>query len=205
MELTLNTPRTVEIYEKFFRLVDSPEYYMNPDDIYNDMNAAFFAGRGGFMEATLYGIGNLRDMTADFGIVPPPKFDEKVDGYHTLIDGSANGLVVPVTVTDTEFVSAVLEMVCYENSRLVMPAYYDKVLQGKVARDDDSIAMLEIIREAKTCDVGYMYLSSISGGGAFANIGQQLTADSSHNFSSYYAANEAAVQAIVDQINEIYK
>ncbi|MBQ2708372.1 MAG: hypothetical protein IJF67_08900 [Clostridia bacterium] len=205
LALTLNSPRTVEVYEAFFKLVDEDAYFMNPDENYTDMNNAFHAGRGAFTEATLYSASTRRDMTADFGIIPPPKFDESVDGYHTLIDGSCNGLIVPVTVSDPEFVSAVLEALCYENNRTVIPAYYDRVLQGKIARDEDSLEMLDIIRAARTCDAGYMYLASISGGGAFADIGQQLTQYPDHNFSSYYAIYEESVLEIVKQINELYQ
>ena len=86
-----------------------------------------------------------------------------------------------------------------------MPAYYNKVLQGKAARDDDSIEMLDIIRANRTCDAGYMYLASVSGGNAFSDIGQMLTAQSDHNFASHYAANESAVLKAVDELNSLYE
>ena len=83
--------------------------------------------------------------------------------------------------------------------------WWDSELQDKIARDEDSLEMLDIIRAARTCDAGYMYLASISGGGAFADIGQQLTQYPDHNFSSYYAIYEESVLEIVKEINELYQ
>lgn len=205
LAMTLNSPRTTEVFEKYFKLMETDAYYMNPNDDTTAMYDAFYAGRGAFLESTLYFADNARRMDADFGIIPSPKFDDSVDGYPSLIDGSTNGLVVPAAIKDPEFVSAVLEALCYENDRLVIPAYYNKVLQGKAVRDDDSIEMLDIIRENRTCDAGYMYLASVSGGDKFANVGQALTAQSDHNFASYYASNEASAMSALEEINSLYE
>ena len=41
--------------------------------------------------------------------------------------------------------------------QILLPAYYDKTLQGKYMRDNDSLEMLEIIFDSVIYDIGRYY------------------------------------------------
>ena len=47
-------------------------------------------------------------------------------------------------------------MAHYSSDTLV-PAYYEKLLGGKFARDDDSVEMLDIIFDSLVFDIGFCY------------------------------------------------
>lgn len=80
----------------------------------------------------------LRDMKDDFGIVPWPKYDESSDGYAANVDAGTDLFVVPITTADAERTSIILEALCAEGYRSVIPAYYEVALQKKYTRDDIS-------------------------------------------------------------------
>ena len=138
-------------------------------------------------------------MKDDFGIIPCPKYDETVEGYPSLVDAKCNLFVVPVSVSDADRVSAVLEALAYYGWKDVLPAYYDVALSVKFARDDDSVKMLDIIRDNRSFDIGY-YCGPLPM--TISSTGWNLCKTDDHNFASFYAANIDAAQAVVDQINE---
>lgn len=104
------------------------------------------------MDMTFFYISSLRNMDADFGILPYPKYDEAQKDYLARIEGiELTG--VPVTA-DTEFVSAIMEAMASESATTVVPAYYDVALKTKMTRDNDSAEMLDIIFENRVFDLG---------------------------------------------------
>ncbi|MBO5217890.1 MAG: hypothetical protein J6C52_00570 [Clostridia bacterium] len=201
VKLTVSTERTADVFEKYFKFLDEPHSFCDAtlkDEITYVTNL-FRNGHASFMPATLMDAELLRSMDQEFGILPIPKYDEKVQGYPTLVDGGASMLVVPVTVRDPEMVSAVLEALCWENYYHVIPAYYEKVLKSKAASDNESAEMIEIIRAGRVFDVGYYYT-----GGAFQYIGTYLTSSEDRSFASYYAKNESAALAKISEINILF-
>lgn len=204
LELTLNSEKTVEVFEKFFALMQNDGCYIHMNDDSTPIIDRFIDGRLMFIETTLSTFENLREMEDDFGIIPCPKFDETVDRYITGVDATCNLLVVPITASDPARTSAILEALAYEGWKNVMPTYYDVVLTSKYARDEDSVEMLDIIRESRIYDIGYFY-SPDDFPMAMSSIGWQLCKTADHSFASYYAQNEAAGKAALDKINEYYR
>ena len=112
-------------------------------------------------------------------------------------------ICVPVTNTDPERTSIILEALCAEGYREVIPAYYEVACQGKYSRDDISAAMLDIIRNDRIFDLGY-YNTSLSL--EFGSIGYHLVNYPNHDFTSYYAANETRIITNIEKIlDEIYR
>lgn len=92
-----------------------------------------------------------RAETIEFGILPVPKWDEAQENY---LNVSPNGhaLMIPITVQDTDRVGNILEALSYYSSKYysddaAMPAYFEKALTAKSARDDESAKSLEIIHD----------------------------------------------------------
>ena len=199
LQITLNSERTVNVFDHFFKVMSQDGLYIQLKDGSGPITDAFRDSKLTFAEVSIGSAETYRDMKDDFGIIPCPKYDESVEGYPSLVDAGCNLFVVPVIASDPARTSAVLEAMAYYGWKDVLPAYYDVALSVKFARDDDSIEMLDIIRANRTYDIGY-YCGTIPM--TISSIGWQLCKTSDHNFSSYYAANIASAQAKIDEINE---
>ena len=203
--LSLNTERTVNIFEKFFALTDSDAGHIILADGQADvMVKAFSEDRVMFLDGNIKTLDRMRDMKSDFGIIPWPKFDESDEKYYTNVDAGCNLIGVPVSVSDPDRVSVILEALCAEGSKSVMPQYYEVVLQTKYSRDDESVQMLDIIRDGRVFDIGYFYSNTIIPM-AINSIGWQLTKSEGHNFSSVYAENETVALTKIAEINKAYR
>ncbi len=125
---------------------------------YNNVMLIFSEGRSLFASSSLINIMDARDMEMDFGILPYPANEEKGAGY---IYGSRTfggfPYVVPITVQDTEMVSAVMEAVACESHKTIIPVLYDKVLKGKNTRDEDSGRIMDMIRQNRITDLAETY------------------------------------------------
>ncbi len=123
-------------------------------------------------------------MEFDYGIIPYPKWDEAQPKYYTSVDGSHEGLVVLKSIQEHEFVGIISEALNAESWKRVVPAYYDISLKYKGARDEQSVAMLDLIVEGRIFDFGYVY-----GGTSPAFWIQNLLELNSKDITSYYRKN----------------
>ncbi|MCL2517183.1 MAG: hypothetical protein FWF15_01345 [Oscillospiraceae bacterium] len=113
----------------------------------------FANNQGLFGVLTLSSVQGLRGMETDFGILPFPKYDEKQEKYYSnVLDGWIN--CVPITNTDFEMTSVIMEALAVESRNLVLPAYLETALRTKYSRDDESLEMLNIIEQGRTVDFG---------------------------------------------------
>ena len=127
-----------------------------------------------------------RDVETDFGIIPYPKWNDAQTDYYTMADGSHSVLSVPINTINTEYVGIITEVLCAESWKTVIPAYYDVALKVKGARDEESIAMLDMIFAKRVFDFGYVYDNFV--GVSF--ILQRMMSENNVNFESYYKKNE---------------
>ncbi|MCI8388427.1 MAG: extracellular solute-binding protein [Clostridiales bacterium] len=164
--------------------------------------AWFASGKALFRSSVLEPIPrDLRSLDVNFGIVPFPKLDENQSQYYTLPEEYSIMLSIPITA-DAEFAGLILESLAAESVSTVSLAFYDVCLNGKVVRDEESKAMLDIIFKNKIFDIGY-----------FANIGNfrtmlaNLEKAGSTNVASSYASSlstaEAALKKITDNFDSI--
>ena len=117
----------------------------------------FVEGRGLFFVSTLEEASLMREMDADFGILPYPKWDESQQAYYTTSRDGRSMFAIPIDVPDAAFAGLITEALCVEGSRTVIPVFCDKVLKGKNARDEESGRMLDIIRAGFTLDFAAEY------------------------------------------------
>ncbi|MCL2815434.1 MAG: hypothetical protein FWD23_12610 [Oscillospiraceae bacterium] len=126
---------------------------------------------------------NLRDMEADFAVLPLPKYDENQDKYGS-VTASWWGTytVIPITCTDTGRTANILDAMGYYAQKYVMPAYYDRTVTNKLLRDDDSAEMMDIIMKNRVFDLAELYnwgningiLAGISNSGKSDTVVSQL-------------------------------
>ena len=150
-----------------------------------------------FCEAPLqWGVLNFRDMHDDFSVLPYPKLDEAQSKYY------ANGctyfpisVAVPITTPRVEDVGAVMEAMCYYSYQNVMPEVRGTVLSAKIARDEGTVRMFDLIYENIVIDVNCIY--------NFGNTMQLLrayAAGDTDNFASTYAAAKPLAETQLSEL-----
>ncbi len=125
---------------------------------YNSVMLMFSDGKSLFASTSLINIMDMRAMLDDFGILSYPKSEETFPGdiYGSRTFGGFP-YVVPVTVSDTNMVSAIMEVLACESHNIVIPVLYDKVLKVKNTRDKESEKMLDMIRLKRITDLAEVY------------------------------------------------
>ncbi|MCQ2431157.1 MAG: extracellular solute-binding protein [Clostridia bacterium] len=197
--LSFFNARTVEVFDRYFNLADSENVYVDIGDTSycQDLNTIFQEGRALFFDMNMHDVVEMRSMDADFGIIPWPKYDEAAE-YCTNVDAGTNMCAVPITARDPERTSIILESLCAIGYDKVIPAYYEIALQSKASRDNESAAMLDIIKSARVFDLGY-YNSDSSG--ELANLFAKLAeSKKTRDISSWYAKREKTAQKALDKI-----
>ena len=149
----------------------------------------------------LYYAPEMRLMDQDFGIVPYPKYDEVQSEYHIpMITVALTYVSVPITNSDMENTGIFMEHYAYLGRRDIMPALYDKLLLGKVSRDNESSDMLDIIFNNRVFDTGMIF--------DFAGLRTNLRVmynKLKEDFASSFAANEKKVQDNINKLVEQFR
>ncbi|MBQ8577097.1 MAG: hypothetical protein IJ449_03895 [Clostridia bacterium] len=142
----------------------------------------------------------LRDFTTDYGIIPYPKWDEAQEGYYTMVDGGHEGMAIPVSVSDVDFVGTIVEALNAESYKRTVPVFYDIVLKTKGSRDEESVAMLDMIFAGRVFDFGYVYGEF---GAAFWV--QNLIEKKSADIASYYEKNHKSYDIRIADAIEFFE
>ena len=196
-ELTLNNAKTTKIFSEFFNLTKSEDVFMRLENERIPSSDLFRDGRAMFADKSLGDAKGLRDMSAEFGILPYPKFSEE-DNYASLIGGGSSLVVMPITVKDRNKTGKIVEALCAIGSRDVIPAFYDVSLKTKFSRDAESEQMIDIIKDSLVYDLGYI------SGGALQSTGYDLAHKSTPDFASYYASYESRALNDLDNFLATY-
>lgn len=153
-----------DMYDRIVKLLQAPEMLYTDRPQYTANRAVY--DRGAFMEdRALFFIeglcvaGNLlRSMETDYGILPLPKYDKTQESYRTYSHTTHNSTVsLPTTSADkVDMLGMILEDMAFYSMELVRPAYYENMLSAKLARDEESIEMLEIITRNVSYDLMFV-------------------------------------------------
>lgn len=140
-----------------------------------------------------------RSYDVEFGILPFPKLDEKQERYWSL---SWNGFMVVPTTADSKMSGAVCEALAVESYRYVVPAYYDIILTSKVARDDESKEMIDIIYQGACYDFALNYTNW----NPLSQVIQNVLTSKEKNYVSYVEKNkDAFMKTLQKAYDEIIK
>jgi len=170
-------------------------------NVWNDvMDASFMEGRILFTNAGMNRVSLFRSMDTDFGIIPSPKFDETQPQYlDTVSPYQATTLSVPAAAADLEQVGIITDALCAESHYTLIPAYYDVQLKTKLARDDDSGEMLDIIFSTRTFPLDLMY-----GWGDLATLFANAMKTNNTNITSAVEKNAPKVQKAMQKTIDAY-
>ncbi|MCL1859361.1 MAG: hypothetical protein FWF92_09025 [Oscillospiraceae bacterium] len=131
--------------------------YANDESTGFHYEPIFMNGRALMTIGELKAANRFRDMDATFGILPIPKFNESQTGYYSHLINQAPVLVIPVTNPRTEFTGAVLDAMAYLSNKDVTPVLFDVSVSQKQLRNEESIDMLQIIKNSGSFEIGMAY------------------------------------------------
>ena len=208
-QITMYSERAVEITERIREIQGDKNISLNADeygskyaDVWDGFQVPMFADdRALFYHAGMNRVTLLRTMETDFGIIPPPKFDEQQENYHIWVDSWCTSAVsVPIT-SDPERTGLLLEALTYESRYTLLPAYYEINLKTKFARDDESKEMIDLILDNRLYDLGTIY-----GWGSMRSLFGDLS-QGRGELVTWYDRNltriETQMQRTIDQFDDI--
>ena len=147
---------------EWFLQLDDVVKLSGTDDGWRDIaRGGFKKNKAAFMIHHMGAVDLLRDMEADFGLLPVPKlYDSQTEYANTFQYYSSHCYVVPRRNENKENKSVyILEALAYYSSEehsddeSLKYAYYDRLLRGKATRDDKSWEMLDLIFENRVYDL----------------------------------------------------
>ena len=204
-EITINTPRAIEVIQKVLDLCTDKVTMFHADTIKDSGNiwykaSEYFQENRFLMRTSVFEpiVRDLRAMPTDFGIVPYAKFDEKQENYYSNVKGDGLFIAIP-DITDTEFAGYVTEALAYESSATLMPAFYDLCLTSKILRDNESEGMLDIIFSSQVYDIGYIYNISV-----LPNILYNLISSGKNDFVSQFEKQQGAIEKALQKLIDEY-
>jgi hypothetical protein len=165
------------------------------DGDYTEMLQMFTAENGAlFMTGTLQNANQLRQAKMEFGILPFPKYDIDQETYLAHSYDGLSSFAIPACTRNPAMSAKVLDAMGAESKYSVIPAYYNVVLEGRIAQDADSKEMLGIIRKNLYFDFGFIYSNTLKSGsfaGPFAFFGDELRAGRESLSSGWASAYDA--------------
>ena len=209
--LTLSTERGIGVLQKIF------DIYHDKSSVFNAQDWESIASSSVYLEhiipmfmndqALFYftGIGNtykhLREMESALGLLPTPKYDEAQDSYYNSVSSSwATGVCVPITCADPERSAMLLESLAVDSLDTVSKAFYEVIFPSKALRDEESMAIADLIFATRRFDVGI-----INKWGSVSDMFWQISSGSSMDFVSRYAKAESQMQKAIDDTVALYR
>ena len=210
--LSVNNEHAVNTIDKIFTLTNnkSAAFYsvefegkVNYDVAYAARNT-FIDGRLLFYTGFTHELKAITqsEITASFGVLPFPKYDEKQKNYISM-PNSINGplFAVPVTVQDTDFSAFMLEALSAASKYEVMPKYYEISVQSKYTDDEDSIKVLDLIFSSIRYDLGDMY----DWNGVRTMLMYDIPPTGENSFVSRFERKEGGVLAAMEKTVEAFR
>lgn len=192
--------------DHFFTVADKIASLTATSGEFNDFNSGdihyesiFRDGRALLTIAQVKATTKFRSMDDTFGILPMPKFDEAQEDYRCMRTGTSCVVCVPVTIGDMDACGAVMDALSYYSYTDVLPAYYDVTLTQKGLRNEDSVEMMNLIRDSRVPEIGstFGWTSAIS-----SQIETQLMKGKS-DLASKIASQKSKVEAKIQETLEL--
>lgn len=150
-----------------------------------------------FLYTATHLVWQLRQMEVDFGLLPYPKYSEAEDYRSSTAGIFLSMTAIPASSGNIDLTARFLELFAYEGWRLLKPAFYENILVGKTARDEESMNTLESIYGNLTYDVG-----NILNIGSFASAIGSMSASLNTNVASFLASELPSVRNELDKLND---
>jgi len=136
-------------------------------------------------------------MEDDYAILPFPKLDDTQTEYYSHINSFFPvASCVPVTCGRMDIVGYVMEALAFLSQTTVVPEINEVVLKEKVARDEDSKLMIDLIYRNMTTDLNGIY----NFGGSNTILREYAVAYKREFLSAYEKIKEKAMSDVESMI-----
>ena len=98
-----------------------------------------------------------------------------------------------------EFVGVMLEALCAEGHREVLPVYYEQILKFKFSQDPQSYEIMDMIKAGRVYDMASYWRSPVG------MPGFSLVSYSGHNFTTWWETYRNQAQSHADQLNALFE
>ena len=157
--LSVGSERFMSAADRITEITGTDGVYQSANDWPNPFNFQYIFrdGKALTMIGELKAADSLRQIDTTFGIVPLPKYDETQSRYYSPVTMQMPVLCVPVTNQDTHGTGIILDAMAYLSYKNITPVFFDVTMSQKQLRNDESIEMLQIIKETVVYDLGTAY------------------------------------------------
>ena len=201
-QLTLDSARSFDVLDKLNSIMKNDEVLCT-DTIANIQNSSdpktafFINSQALFCAAPIqWGVLKFRDMKDDYAILPYPKFDEVQDEYYTHLTAYFPiGIGIPATCPRADKIASVMEALAYISNRDILPQINNTVLKAKIARDENSAEMLDLLYKNTIVDFDCVFNIART-----ANTLRDYAVGESEDFASSYASVKTQAET---QINDL--
>lgn len=147
----------------------------------------------------------LRDVDFDYGMLPYPKLSEELDYMSAAgtVNGNGGGVPVSAPAEKLDAVCAVMEALCAESYRTVVPAWYDTALKVKYSDGLEDAQMVDIIYEHISSSFIMMADKELGIGSIFTNAVYGSNNDGA--FVSYYESQKNVINKRLQRCIEDYQ
>ena len=202
LELTFDDDGILMWQDVVDKVMFSEHYYCYSADwsLIPDNFDVFKADKCLFSLGLVKAVNTLRNMSSDYGVLPIPKYDEDQKDYSSLVWMHHDSVLgIPTAVQQTEAVSVALEYMSYLSYYEVYGPFYDTIILGRSARDEQSKRMLEKVFETRAFDPGQYWLSdAMHGDKGFLTVCETNT----RNIASLWASLEEKTYTAIDAFNK---
>ncbi len=203
------TSATVDFFNERFSDFYDDLYNLNwkTEGVYSNANGepnfqAFLNGNVLFTSWFFTDVARVRSVEGfDVGLLPYPKWEENADYINWPTAGNFL-LAVPAVASaeNYEFIGILTEALSAAGHHYLVNAVYDKTFKGKLARDEQSEKMIDLIFNTMSVDFGWIY----GGQGSmawFVNVGLEAKLPS---IASVYKKLSERAQTYYDGIIDSY-
>lgn len=187
--------------DEFFRFCKNPQCHLNGgEDGNGNMSAGDFAcvSSGNFVFADYtpsYIQSHFMNVGYEYAFLPYPKMNDLVTGYSSHTAGSVNMFCIPNIAQDPTRTAVILEALCQEGHKTVIPTYFDNVISLQTMNTRENYEMLQIIKSAQIYDPGYFLMGYVGSMPAYL-----ATKGSADEFYSYIQTQESKSASVIENL-----
>ena len=196
---TLPEEKAVTVLQKIYGIMGDERQFYNRQTFGASLTDAvnmFCENRVMFLVRPIQSLFLMRNMEADFGILPVPKVQENQQSYGSAVNPySATLLCFPKTVSDPERAGVISDALAWESHDTVIGPLYENILGSKLIRDEGASRMLDIVFDSVVYDLGMIW--------NFGNVGMNMLTYNSTDVASFLARNAKPVDADIQKLEKV--
>ena len=170
---------------------------------YDSLPATIFAeGRSVFLISEVSAGFVLQETDIVYGIIPMPMLDSFQGKYITTVSEFQSMYSIARSTKNLEDAGAVLQTLGYYGLQYTTPAVFEVTLQGKFSKDEDTMRILNTIRESVQFDLGLLYHRQIN---SISDIPTLAIKGNSQWSNAFNARTQKMTEKMIDDVNQTIK